>query len=276
MAEGLLSERGIELGRSLGSSKRETILAAVRDAVESGAPLVIVGGGDGTLNAVANLLVGASTAMAVLPLGTGNAFARDLGLSTDLEVACDVASQGRIAEVDVGIANGACFLNVATVGLTSAIAASLREPDKRRFGRLVYVVAVARAIRHIRPFTATLVTDNGRQNRFRALQVVIGNGRHHAGPFKVTPEAGLQTGKLSLYALESASKGALLRLALHLPSATHVLLPEVHSEMTSRGTLETEPGRRVILDGEAGPYTPLRFEVRPAALKVVVPQDFPV
>jgi YegS/Rv2252/BmrU family lipid kinase len=249
------------------------MLAIVRKAVANEVPVVIAGGGDGTLSAVANILIGTGSALGVLPLGTGNAFARDLGIPIDAAAACEVVSSGKIACLDVGIANGSCFLNVATVGLSTAIAASLREPSKRRFGRVVYAFAVARAFVHIRPFRATLKTENG-THTFQSLQIVIGNGRYHAGPFRVAPDASLTTGKLSLYALDSAKKSSLIRLALHLPSASHVVLPEVHSEAASSGELTTEPRRRVTLDGEIGLYTPLRFEVRPGALRTVVPFEF--
>jgi diacylglycerol kinase (ATP) len=273
-AKAMLSSLDVRLVSSVECSKMPRMLAEARKAVRDRVPVLIVGGGDGTFNALANVLVGSETALGVLPLGTGNAFARDLGVPADVTSACRIIATGKLAQVDVGIANGQHFLNVATVGLTTSIASSLQESLKRRYGRIIYLYAVIKAYRQIQPFEATLQTENGSLT-FPTLQVVIGNGRYHAGPFRLAPDAGITTGRFSVYALESAHKTSLLKLALHLPSGDYVKLPEVHSESTFGGTLTCSPARRVTLDGEVGPQTPLKFEVAPRSLRVVVPNDFP-
>ena len=272
-AKSTLAKAGISLISAIECGKMPRMLSEARKAVRDKVPVLIVGGGDGTFNALAEILVGTETALGVLPLGTGNSFARDLGIQANLSTACEVICSGKIADVDVGLANGHHFLNVATVGLTTSIASALQESLKRRYGRIVYVYAIIRAYRHIRPFEATLQTENG-SICFPTLQVVIGNGRYHAGPFKVAPDAGITTGRFSVYALESTHKSSLLKLALHLTSGNHITLPEVHSESTVGGKLICSPVRHVTLDGEIGPKTPLKFEIKPNAMRVIVPNEF--
>jgi diacylglycerol kinase family enzyme len=164
-------------------------------------------------------------------------------------------------------------VNVATIGLSTAIAESLTTPMKRRLGRMVYVVAVMRALREARPFRALLETENG-TTEFESLQVVIGNGRYHAGPFPVSPEASIVEGKLSVYALATATKTALLRLVLALPSGRQGSLAEVHAESTKGGRLVTRPILKVTTDGEQATRTPLVFASVPAAISVRVGDAF--
>ncbi len=272
-ASSALAELGIELVRAVECDRFPTMVEEAHRAVKEQVPVLIGGGGDGTVNALANIVIGSKTALGVLPLGTGNAFARDLGIPFEVKAACEALTGGKRVAVDVGEANAKLFLNVASIGLTGGIVRSLTESLKRKYGRAAYVYAVVRAIRQIQPFRVELKTENGKTS-FESLQVVIGNGRYHAGPFPIAPNAGITTRKLSLYALESASKVSLLKLALHLPGGDHVLLPEIHSEATVGGHLVTVPPRRGIFDGELGPPTPFHFSVKPRSLEVIAPQEF--
>src|SRR5262249_46538641 len=154
--------------------------------------------------------------LGVLPLGTGNQFARDLCIPADVESACRIISAGHSARVDVGTKGDDYFLNVATVGLSTRGAEDLTTRAKRKWGRVGYVFALIQALRRVRPFTATLTTDQGTRS-FRTLQVVIGNGKFHAGPFPLAPEARITDGKLVAYVLSDISRWGLLRYALSLP-----------------------------------------------------------
>jgi len=267
-----LKELGVEIEKSVACEQREQMMAEAKAAVDRKVPIVIVGGGDGTLNTLADTVIDSESVLGVLPFGTGNAFARDLEIS-DIDVACRAIANGKISAVDVGVANGRPFLNVATVGLTTKIAQDLHESLKRKFGWLVYVSAAIRAFNEIKPFRVTLVTENG-VHSFETLEVVIGNGRYHAGPFPLSPDAGIETGHFSIYALQKATKAAVIRLAVHLPSGTHVKLPEVHSESSTGGKLTARPNVKSIIDGDQGPMTPIDFQVRPRALQVLTPDGF--
>ncbi len=270
-----LSARGVVLEQTHAVTKPDRLVDTVRLAVGSGVPLVVIGGGDGTLSSVLPCFVGGSTVYGVLPLGTGNQFARDLGIPVDLKGACDVLTQGKVGCVDLGRVNGKYFLNVATVGLTTLIAAELTGEGKRRLGRAVYFVALLRALIRLRPFQASLSMHPASPfESYKTLQIVIGNGRYHAGPFLLAPNASITDGRLVVYAIAGVSRWNLLKFALRLPGGHHVGLPEVPTHQVTRGELRTLPPQRVTVDGEIALTTPLRFEIVPRSLKVMVPSSF--
>jgi diacylglycerol kinase (ATP) len=245
----------------------------VRAAIKAQVPLVIVGGGDGTLSMVAKDMCGSSSILGVLPLGTGNAFARDLGIAADVREASEVLVRGKVAAVDLGRIDGNYFVNVATVGVTTRIAESLTDEMKKRFGRMVYAIAVFKAVSRVRPFVARITTPD-EELTFETLQVVLSNGRHHAGPFPVTPDAHITDRRINGYALTTNKRSVLLKFALRLWGGRHVDLPEVTSFQTTRGRLETQPRKMMTVDGEISLHTPVDFEIAPKAIKVVVPQSF--
>jgi YegS/Rv2252/BmrU family lipid kinase len=268
-----LTEMGVEVSQTKTFKSIGELVSEARTAVDEKVPMIIAGGGDGTFSAIARLFVDSSSVLGVLPLGTGNQFARDLSIPTDPRAACEVIAQGKVATVDMGRAAGDYFLNVATVGLTTRIAENLTVAAKRKFGRFVYAIAMANALRSVKPFRACLQTNNGEQE-FDTLQVVVGNGRYHAGPFPISPEASITEGKLSIYALKTTSKGAFVKLGLHLAGGHHVDMSEVHFEDALKGTLHASPVQRVTIDGEVCASTPLEFSVAPDCLRVMAPADF--
>lgn len=263
---------GANVERAVRTADVSKLVEAARLAVERGETLIAVGGGDGTLGAVVEPIIGSDSTLAVLPLGTGNALARDLGIPAEIPAACEIAINGRAVKMSVGRVSGRVFVNVATVGLSSRIAQHLTNPMKRRFGRLVYAAALAKAYREISPFRAVLETENGVE-QFDSLQVVIGNGRFHAGPFPVLPDASILERKLSVYAIETRTKAELLKFALFLPGGRHVLLNEVHSQHCLGGKLATKPAVRVTVDGEVTDRTPVEFQVDPRGLRVMAAAD---
>jgi diacylglycerol kinase (ATP) len=267
-----LSEQGVNLTFASGYSKAPELFARAKEEA-NGNNLVIVGGGDGTMCAVANILAKSDATMGVLPLGTGNAFARDLGIPTDLDKAIDVLTTGMATEVDLGVCDGKYFLNVVTIGLTATVAKTLTVPLKRRFGRFVYGIALSKALHEMKPFLAKLETENGTKE-VNAVQVVIGNGRYHGGPLPLSPTAAITSGSLRLYVVEAGSKVDLLKYALLLPTGLQGVLKTVHSEATKGGKITTEPVQSVVVDGELSNKTPIEFSTEPLSLRVMVPESF--
>lgn len=251
----------------------DQLVGAAREAVAKGVPRVIVGGGDGTISSIVGAFVGQKSVLGILPLGTGNMFARDLGIPSDVQAACSIVAYGKPRPVDLGIVGDEYFINVATVGLTTKIAEALTGNQKRTLGRAAYLVALVRGVFRLRRFTARLEIDEG-VREFSTIQVVVGNGRFHAGPFPLAPDASITDGKLNVYAVANASPMGLLRLALHLPSGRHVHLDEVPAFTTSRLRLTTEPSKRVTIDGEISARTPIEFGIAPAAIQVMTPAEF--
>jgi diacylglycerol kinase family enzyme len=181
--------------------------------------------------------------------------------------------EGMTRRVDLGHAASDYFVNVVTAGLTERIVVGLSKENKKRFGRLAYVFAMCRALSRVRGFHAQLQTPE-QELEFQTLQVVIGNGRYHAGPFKLAPEASITEGKLSVYALATTNRAAFFRLAWKLRTGRQCELPEVYSLSTVGGRLVTSPNRKVVVDGEIAGTTPIDFRVVPQAISVRVPTTF--
>jgi diacylglycerol kinase (ATP) len=273
----IVRERLVQLGITLTDAQQfaenSRLQAAVASQVKAGTPMVIVGGGDGTLGSVAHLFAEKKTVLGVLPLGTGNAFARDLGFVGGSEVACNAILNGKVAKVDMGTIGNRQFLNVATLGLTTLIAEGLNDHAKRVLGRAVYFVSVLRALAKVEPFLVKLDLPT-ETTSFECLQLVIGNGRFHAGPFPVAPDATITGGFLSIYALATRNKSAFLKMALHMINGSHVDLSEVRYFRASSGILNSVPSQELTVDGQVCFKTPQNFSMSRKVLSVVVPQEF--
>jgi YegS/Rv2252/BmrU family lipid kinase len=272
-AQSRMRDLGIEIEKAWAFRSIDELKAEAKSAIGRKVPLVVAGGGDGTFSAIARYFVKSESVLGVLPLGTGNAFARDLGIAAELDVATRTLVEGRVAAVDLGYAGNDYFLNVATIGLTTKIAQNLTVDMKRKFGRFVYAIAIFRALTKVKPFEVRIETENG-ISEFETLQIVLGNGRFHAGPFPLSPNASITEGKLTLYALATTNKVAFLKLATRLPTGHQGDLPEVRTQETAGGIITTIPSMPVTVDGEVCVHTPMKFCVAPKALRVMVPQDF--
>lgn len=274
LVEEELVKRGFRLTGSYDLRDPDRMKPLVQKAVKDETPLIIVGGGDGSMSSTASLLKGSNSILGVLPLGTGNAFARDLGIPSEVVGACDVLENGIVVPVDLGIVGGQHFVNVATVGLSTRIAEALTDDAKKKFGRFVYFGAILKSIAGLRAFRARLQTDNG-EHHFETMQIVFGSGRFHAGPFPVTKNAEIIDRHINGYALKGRQKSSWVKYAMHLFSGGHVDLPEVEEFSFVKGHLETEPRRRFVIDGEIGERTPTDISIDPGAVRVLVSKDFP-
>jgi YegS/Rv2252/BmrU family lipid kinase len=231
---------------------------------------VIVGGGDGSLNAAAAGLLRTKLPLGVLPLGTGNDFARTIGLPLDLAEAVNIIASGKTSPVDVGMANDYPFFNVASMGFSADLAASLTENAKKRWGKMGYAIAAAKLLADSRLFTATLEHD-GRIERFRTFQIAVGNGRFYGGGMTVHADATAIDGLLDFYSLEVDHWWKLLALLPSLRRGTQGGWKDVRSFSTKDLTIRTRKPRAVNLDGELKVKTPVRFTIREQAISVYVP-----
>lgn len=246
----------------------------------AGAERVVVGGGDGTLAAVAGALAGGRAALGVLPLGTANDFARSLGIDAgDLAGAARVVAGGVVRRVDVGRVGERAFLNAASAGVSSGVARRVDAELKQVAGALAYPVAGAAEAAQVEPFRVRLSVD-GAIREGLALQVLVGNGRFHGGGRLVAPEAALDDRLLDVYAVEvEAGEGAervrtmtrLAGYALRLLQGRHLDDPAVFHARGRAVTLETDPALEVDADGERACRTPVAFRVEPGALRVLAP-----
>ena len=265
-----LKARGVTIAHAEEFERPKDLFVTAGQMVKERRPWIILGGGDGTFSGSARMFDGSESVLGVLPLGTGNAFARDLGIATDVDAACDVIAAGNVEHVDMGLAGGKPFINVATIGLTAGIARNLDANEKKLLGPLAYATALMRSLSRIRPFEASITLD-GKTETFRSLQVVVGNGRFHAGPFLLAPDADIANGSLVAYGLKSENKADFLKLGWHLVRGNHLELENVVHLRGREGILVAAPDQRVILDGELMGATPLPLGLKPGALKVLAP-----
>jgi diacylglycerol kinase (ATP) len=233
--------------------------------------LVILAGGDGTMNSAIEAILACKLPLGILPTGTANDLARTLGIPPDLDRACEIIGNGLLHQIDLGWVNGKHFFNVASLGISTKVAHCLSPDIKRRWGRLSYFYALLGVIRENRPFRAMVVCD-GKMVRLRSIQISVGNGRYYGGGLAVAADAVIDDGQLDLYSLRPLSFWQMLRLAPALYEGEHGRSRDkvvfLHgSEMR----IETSRPLAVDTDGEVTTRTPAHFRVIPRAIAVHVP-----
>jgi diacylglycerol kinase family enzyme len=258
----------------LASSAAELIACATQ-AREQGAPIVVAGGGDGTINAVASKLVGSAATLGVLPLGTLNHFAKDLGIPLALDLAIANLARGHIAKVDVGEVNGRIFLNNSSLGLYPDIVRD-REQQQRRLGRGKWLAlgwATTTALRRLSFLSVRLIV-NGERHARRAPFVFIGNNEYVMQGFNIGERRRLDGATLSLYVAQRPGRLGLLRLALRALFGRLAQASDFNMLLAPEIEVFTRHKRlHVATDGEVTVMaTPLHYCIRPGALAVIVPE----
>ncbi|BFM41216.1 lipid kinase [Synechocystis sp. LKSZ1] len=232
--------------------------------------LVIVGGGDGTLNRVVNSLVDHQLPLGILPLGTANDLARTLQLPYNLPEACRVIAEGHTKKIDLGVVNGHCYFNVASLGLSVDITQKLTQGAKQRWGILAYAITALQVLSQLRLFHATLRYE-GQSLRVKTLQIAIGNGRYYGGGLAVAADATIDDQRLDIYSLEVRHWWQVFSLLFHLPRGQQQLLPWVRTIQTDAIQILTSRPRPINTDGELTTQSPAKFSLLPQALSVFVP-----
>ena len=234
--------------------------------------LVIVGGGDGTLNTVVNSLVEHQLPLGILPLGTANDLARTLGLPLAIADACQVIAAGHSKAIDLGKVNGRYFFNVASLGLSVEITQQLTKGAKQRWGVLAYGLTALRVLSQTRPFHAT-IRANGEELTVKTLQVAVGNGLYYGGGLAISADATIDDECLDLYSLNVQHWWQIFHLLLHLPKGHQKLLPWVSTLKAQSIEVITRKARDINTDGEITTHTPANFTVVPRILEVFIPQN---
>jgi diacylglycerol kinase (ATP) len=227
----------------------------IRARAPEGFSAVVLGGGDGTLNAAAPALVETGLPMGILPLGTANDLARSLGIPPDAAAAAQIIAQGQLRHIDLGEVNGHLFFNVASIGFSADMAAELTEHAKKRWGTLGYGIVAARLLMRSRLFTCYVDHDDTTEE-IRTMQVSVGNGRHYGGGMTVEETATADDGWLDLYSLEVDHWWRLLRLLPSLRKGTQGQWDDVRAFKTTEVTIRTKRPRPVNTDGELNTVTP--------------------
>jgi YegS/Rv2252/BmrU family lipid kinase len=252
-----------------------------RAAVERGATLLVAVGGDGTVNEVANGLVGAESAeLAIIPRGTGGDFVRTFGIPSKLEDAARVALAGRTRTIDLGRAayrawdgepGESYFANIASAGMSGAVAKRTNEATRAPFGgKVAYLWSTVVVFARWRN-TEVQVTVDGEARSGPMFDVIVANCRYLAGGMKICPDAEPDDGLLDVLLIGDVGK---LDLALTMPKiyrGTHLPHPKAELLRGASIAVETPVPLPVELDGEQPGTTPVRFDVVPGALRLRVP-----
>ena len=247
--------------------------ATVEKALAAKPDLMILGGGDGTISGLVDHLVGSKTALAVLPLGTANSFARTLGIPLDIPGAIEVIRTGRLKRIDLGMIDGDYYANCAAIGLSPQIAETVPHQLKRWAGRAGYLAWAAIQFAKFRPFTL-IIGEGAEQQRLRVVEVRISNGPFHGGT-ELVDGATVDSGEIVVQAV----KGHVKRRLLHNWAASVFRLEARHDDTIDfKGKalrLATEPPLPISIDGEVLAKTPVTAKIAAGIIEVMVP-DQPV
>jgi diacylglycerol kinase (ATP) len=271
-----LQEMHVPLGVTYPIRDPARLPEAVQEVLGDGYEFLILGGGDGTVSSVVDFLADRGTLLGLLPLGTANDFARTLDIPEDIEEACKLIANGKVVDIDLGLAGDNFYVNVASVGLSVEATRALSPWLKKSTGPLAYPVAAIRAFLKHEPFSARLTFPEGDHEPVeydRLLQVAVGNGRFYGGGMIVAVESGIDDKTLDIYAIDLGRRRDLIGAVRYLKSGDFIKTDGVHNFRTPRVRLETDPDLPVNIDGEVVTRTPQDFSVAQNALNVLVLQD---
>jgi diacylglycerol kinase (ATP) len=246
-----------------------------REAVRDGAGLVVAAGGDGTLNEVVNGLSEdfGSARLGLLPLGTGNDFARSINVPADLDAALAILQEGRVQAVDVARAifgeSGRYFINMAAGGFSGVVSEKASDA-KERWGPLAYLRAALGTLPELQGFETRVVVNGVEHLTLDTYNIILSNGRFVAAGIPVAPQSKLDDGLLDLMIAPATT---IPQLAILLPQ---VLLGR-HTESdlllfrkVTHVEIASDPALSFNVDGELIGNAPARFEVLPRTLEVIV------
>lgn len=271
-ARRLLGMKGIRLLGAYPIDEPEQMGEQVKACIDQGRKFIIVGGGDGTMSSIVDAFAYQDAVLGLLPLGTGNSFARTLELPLDLAGAIDVFLTGKVESVDLGRVNDDYFANVTSLGLSAVVARQISDTTKKLFGRFAYGLSGVRVFPFYQAFASHLESAE-KSFDVETRQIVVANGRFHSGG-AVAPDATIQDHRLVVFTLGGFSRRQLFKIWLAYQFGRHTILPESHYFTTQDVTITTDPPQYVDVDGEVTIQTPARFRVAPNALKVMVPANF--
>jgi YegS/Rv2252/BmrU family lipid kinase len=270
-ARAKLEQAGVRLLDAHAVRDPSALPDTMRAAVASGAPMVIVGGGDGSLSCTVDDVVDRDCVFALLPLGTANSFARTLGIPLDLDGAIQTIATGKRRRIDLGVIDGDYFANAAAIGLSPMIGDSVPHKLKRYLGRVGYLIWAIWCFVRFSPFRL-IVDDGTRTHRLWTSEVRIFNGRFHGG-VELTETTDVDSGDIVVQAVTGRS---LARLVWDWYAKFFKLRSRDANTVEFRGKrlrIDTRPHHRISIDGEILARTPATVAVASKAIEVVVPAE---
>ncbi|MEY2492817.1 MAG: diacylglycerol kinase, partial [Verrucomicrobiota bacterium] len=218
---------------------------------------------------------GGAVRVGLLPLGTGNDFARSIGLPTELAAALEVIRAGATRAIDlvrVTSDDVRYFVNVSAGGFSGLVDEKLTRKMKKTWGPLAYLRSAAAALPDLRAYRTTLAFDNAESLVLDLYNVVVANGRYVAGGTLIAPEAAIDDGMLDIILIQKRSVGELALLGAQVALGTHLSSDVIVFRRAAKLTVNSKPGMWFNVDGELVGNEPARFEILPRALRFVVPK----
>ncbi len=240
--------------------------------IEAGFTRIVAMGGDGTVNEVANGVLGSDATLAVIPAGTGNDFVRMLGIPADPLQAVQLLTKARERRVDMGrVGNDRCFVNGLGIGIDAQVARDVLAMERLR-GAAAYLYAAIKEVFRFKAFPVRVETSAGPEE-LRCLSLGVANGKYCGGGFMLAPRASVDDGLIDVAAIGDFPRAERL---LRLPQARagkHLRLPEVRYIQTPSVKLSSEAKLIAHMDGEPFelPRSSFSVTVMPKAIRVLVP-----
>ena len=242
--------------------------AQAERAVEQGYGTIVAAGGDGTINEVVNGIGTAPVALGILPMGTVNVFAMELGIPFNLEAAWKVVRAHKVSAIDLASANGHFFVQMAGVGLDAQIVQRNKGDIKAMLGPLSYLLTATRVAAEKPP--RLHVTCDGRPT-VEGSFVLVGNGRFYGGPFALFNEADMQDGLLDVCVFRRMNYLHLMRYFRGALFGSISRFSDVHYFKAKKLLVEADRHVPLEADGELAGHAPVEFSVRRRKLRVLVP-----
>lgn len=245
------------------------------EAARGAGRLVVVVGGDGTVNEVVNALAGTEAELAVLPSGTGQDFGRSHGIPAGLDAAIRVVLEGRTRSVDLGrveCSDGSRFFaNVGSAGMSGSVARRANSMTKVLGGRLTFYYALTREFLGWRNTRVTVELADGTRREGAMHDVIVANGRWHGGGMHLAPDASQDDGLFDVVLIGDIDKLDFVTTSPKLYSGAYLSHPKVELVRSASVAVDAAEPLPLEVDGEPIGTTPARFEVVPRALRLRVP-----
>lgn len=238
-------------------------------AAKQGFKAIVAAGGDGTVNGVVNGLAGSDTPLGILPVGTMNVFASELGIpGGDVGAAWDVVAGGHVREIDLPVANGEAFIQLAGIGLDAEVVRQTSLESKNVLGPVSYLLTLALVAGRKAP----LIRMDAGGRRVEGSFVLVGNGRYYGGPFVLFRDAKLDDGLLDILVFKNQSPWDIIRYMQAIAFGAHVSLPDVEYIQAPGAKLECADFVPVETDGELVGALPYEFGFARTKLRVIAPR----
>ena len=246
-----------------------------REAVSQQVDMVIAAGGDGTINEIIQELAGSETVLGVLPCGTGNIWAREMGIPLQIVDARKVLLNGQIRSIDLGRCNDRFFLLMAGIGIDGAVTQAVEKRPIKRLGMFGYALIATWLGLGYPGFQAQLRVNHKRPVKLRALQIIVGNTQLYGGALKFTWEAKCDDGQLDVCVVRKRSMLGRIIVVIDFLLRRKNRQQWVRYYTATSIEINTRQPVAIQIDGEPVGHTPASFIIAPGALKVLVPQKVP-